>query len=172
MHRRLLIPFRPRLRRRENPLRHPDGRTAVWVTHDDDFIRVLIYTTDGGYIAYGEFDIPDDPTLPMYPMYVGALRGFGPLVYYLAATLAKRPIAPSLDRSDHATRFWDNVDDWVWPMSPDEFQRTFRTSIGTLVRRGGEYPPSLDQEKWMWEVTLHAVNNDISIEEQLQRPLP
>lgn len=69
-------------------------------------------------------------------------RGFGPLLYDLAATLAGAPLHPSAQRTSFAVDFWTKRGGRpVAPLSPEEFEDKYGMSLAALT--GASVPARL-----------------------------
>lgn len=65
-----------------------------------------------------------------------AKRGYGLMLYTLAATLLKAPINPSGNQSKDAARFWGTQAEYqILPLSSKEFESKFGAAPDTLLRR-------------------------------------
>lgn len=72
-------------------------------------------------------------------MGMAAVKGFGPLLYDLAAMILDATLYPTNDRTTAALSFWSKQPEpYIQPLSDREFEDKYGTSYGDLESRGVE----------------------------------
>lgn len=141
---------------KSNPLLRPDERVSASVLGGAQPRVILYKTVHGEAHRLGSITLePEESLQPekdggvtgnWYPIYVTAGKGWGPLLYDVAATALQIIIVPSDYRSPHAERFWSRQTKipvypkgsppryGIAPLTDKQFRDKYGVSLTDLLR--------------------------------------
>lgn len=129
-----------------NPALRDTGTLAAVAVRDDEMVHITLYDTESthdlmaslvGYAMVSE----DGPGGTLISWQAAAQRGYGPMLYSLAAAVTGKPLHPSHTRSQAALAFWAKQPGGVVPvLSEGEFEKKFGVTTLELLRRANLSP--------------------------------
>lgn len=135
-------------RMRRNPLQKPFESLAFYIVRPRPGIfEVYLYDTadvDGdmerALVAGAMVSVSPDPRNRKKPKWeatgMAAVRGYGPLLYDLTATLLGKPLHATKERTTAAKAFWaKQPHSYIEPLSPAEFEAKYGVKVQELYAR-------------------------------------